>query len=316
MDAYADVRSLPLQAVVKWLGITTEWKERKGGTELTGPCPICKPKSNRGNFSFTNAIYHCFSCGAKGKGAIDLVIAVKGCNFTEAVEFLRGFDLQRDWASLQPVPRLQLLQVVENEPFKATYEKFYVESQWLSERGFTPETLKRYGVGQYDNPKRQSVYKGKILFPITRWDGQCVGYLARDTRPLEERGSDPKYIFPKGFHKHLELFGAWQLKNDVKPIPLRIAYVVESPLCVMKFSQLGFPAVSPFGWSLSVEQVKMMRLLARGWIYLPDKNKSNDIAESLRNLSAHCWVKSPELPADLTDPEQMSAEQIASLTGV
>src|SRR5262249_23456252 len=112
-----------------------------------------------------------------------------------------------------------------------------------------------------------------------------------------------------------ELFGGWQIKNDLKHALLRVAYVVESPFCVMKFAQLGFRAVSPFGFSLSPEQVLVMSELVKGWVYLPDRNKFDDVAPSAGLLARSCWVRTPELPEGVDDPEHLSADQIRSLAG-
>src|SRR5258708_2625272 len=183
--------------------------------------------------------------------------------------------------------------VLENKPFAGTYEKFYVKSEWLKVRGLKEETLKLYGVGQYFNPSRKSLYSGKVLFPIRRFsDGQKVGYLART---IEQDSADPKYIFPKGFHKQLEVFGAWQIKqlalkthssnalgerasgpalplqDAYRGLPLRLGFVVESPLCVLKFHQMGLYAVSPFGAFVSEEQAKIVACMFRGLVLLRDR---------------------------------------------
>lgn len=313
MDEYASLRALPLQAILYWLGVRTEWKSRKDGQELYGPCPFCQPKRNRANFSFTtDGKFHCFSCSQKGKGSIDLVIAYRKVGFQEAVEILKGFDASQIQLPQEAAnPRTKLVQVVENQPFKGSYEKFYQPSEWLAKRGFAPETLETFGVGLYDNPKRQSRYKGKILLPVRRFvDGEVVAYLARTPEPAE---GEPKYIFPKGFAKHLELFGCWQLKEK-GCLPLRVGFLVESPFCVMRFHQLGLPAVSPFGWSVSDEQVKILRDLAKGWVYLPDSDKHEQAAESVRKIACVCWVKLPPLPEGIRDPEQLTIEQIRSLS--
>jgi DNA primase len=42
---------------------------------------------------------------------------------------------------------------------------------------------------------------------------------------------------------------------------------------VLKFHQLGLPAVSPFGWSLSEQQIAILAELAKGVICLPDRQK-------------------------------------------
>ena len=90
-------------------------------------------------------------------------------------------------------------------------------------------------------------------------------------------------------------------------------YLVESPFTVMKFHQYGLPALSPFGWSVSDEQVRIIGHLAKGVVYLPDKDKHSEIANSLHSLSLHVWVKSPALPDDIVDPEQLTLEQIKQL---
>jgi len=311
-DQYAHVRNLPLLGVLTALGFT-EWKPRKNGTEWAGKCPVHQPKKNTGSFSFhADGRFQCFSCSAKGKGAIDAVMAIKQVNFRSAVEVLEGLSVQVAAPSHTVAEELSNSQAVaENPPVTLTYHKYFVESRWLAERGFAPETLEKFGVGEYDNPKRQSAYKGKILLPVRRWDGQLVAYLARTKEPAE---GESKYTWPKGFRKSLELFGAWQIKNDVKQLPLRIAYVVESPFAVMKFAQLGLPAVSPFGFCVSPEQANLLFQLARGWIVLPDRNKFEEVGQSVALIARGAWVKTPRLPDGIDDPERLTYDQIVALT--
>ena len=138
-------------------------------------------------------------------------------------------------------------------------------------------------------------------------DGELVAYLARTTQPAD---GEPKYLWPKEFHKGLELFGAFQLKEKV---PIRVLYLVESPFCVLKFYQLGFPAVSPFGWSVSHEQVEILRQLAKGVVFLPDRDKHAEALSFAGQLSEKLWVKAPVLPDGVEDPERLTAEQIRRL---
>jgi len=194
MDAYQELRSLPLQAIIHWLGIREDWKIRKGGTEFYGRCPLHEAKRNNTSFSFDQeGKFHCFSCQAKGKGCIDFVMAYHKVGFQAAVEWLKNIDVQTVDTSTKRVQEPPATgHITENQPFKGSYNKYFVPSEWLVKRGFSQETLDYFGVGQYDNPKRQSAYKGKILLPVRRFkDGELVGYLARDTRPAEERGTLP-----------------------------------------------------------------------------------------------------------------------------
>lgn len=312
-DKYAHVRNLPLLGVLAALG-HSDWRIRKDGQEHYGACPIHGSKKNKTSFSFhQDGRFACFSCSAKGKGAIDLVMQVEKVNFRTAVERLEAIQpsIPAETASLPSEDETPLIS--ENPTFAGQYEKYAVQSAWLENRGFTPETLKRFTVFQYENPKRRSAYTGDVLLKIHRFtNGDCLGYLARNIG--EVTAERPKYRMPKGFRKALELFGAWQIKNDVKQLPLRVAYVVESPFCVMKFAQLGLPAVSPFGFSVSPEQATLLSLLAKGVCFLPDRNKFGEVAQSVSLIARYCWVKTPALPDGVNDPERMTREQILALT--
>jgi DNA primase len=323
MDKYQDVRSIPLKSVLASLGFT-DFKKRAGKQEWYGRCPFHDPKKNKTSFSFDERRFNCFSCGEHGSGSIDLVIKLKKIGFQETVNFLGGAitnshrRVRDDSVYASPGAKKTTqeteTQVLVNKPFAGTYEKFYVKSEWLKARGLSEENLKLYGVGQYFNPSRKSAYSNKILFPIRRFsDGAKVGYLART---IDEKSAEPKYIFPKGFHKQLEVFGAWQLKQLMQKgltLPLRQGFVVESPLCVMKYWQLGLYAVSPFGAFVSEQQVEIIRSLFRGVVYLPDRDKYPKVADTVWHLSQSLWVKAPQLPLGIDDPEYLSPEQIALL---
>lgn len=312
MDSYQELRLLPLREVLAWLGFPdATWKARKNGTEFSGRCPVHQPKANSTSFSYdSEGRFNCFSCGAHGRGAIDITMAVKQIGFQEAVKLLQEFKpraapISPSLTNVKP----EEPEVNENPVFKASYEKYFKPHEWLDNRGLLPTTLQHFGVGFYENPARRSVYNGSVMLKIRRYsDGECVGYLVRNIGDVSPE--KPKYVFPKGLSKSVELFGAFQLKEKA---PIRVLYVVESPFAVMAFHQKGFPAVSPFGWSLSDQQIEIISQLAKGVVYLPDLDKHSEISDSVRRLALHVWVKSPALPEGITDPEYLSAEQIRSL---
>lgn len=312
-DAYERLRSLPILDVLLALGWdASAFKVRKQGTEFSGKCPVHGGKTNNTAFNFAlDGKWHCFSCEAKGKGAIDLVMAVRQVGFQEAVTFLGGLAAPSPQTQLrtQPSPaESAALSSSENPPFKATYDKYAVPSAWLKARGLTEATLKHYEVFEYNNPARRSVYTGSVMLKIRRWsDGECVGYLSRNIG--EVTPEKPKYSFPKGMHKALELWGAYQIKDDEER--LRILYVVESPFSVMHFHQLGLPAVSLLGWSVSPQQLHIIVQLAKGVVYLPDSDKRKEAQAYAGLLATRLWCRFPEMPKP--DPEQLSKEQILAL---
>ena len=168
-DKHAKLRSLPFEMLAGALSIDiSRFKRRKGDTEWAGPCPVHAPKKNGTAFSYSqDGKFNCFSCNAKGRGGLDLAMAVRGCGFQAAVELLEPYAAVPDMRRAR-VPQVKLQQVTatENPPFRGTYQKFAVESAWLKERGFLPETAKRYGVFQYENPSRKSAYNGSVLLKI------------------------------------------------------------------------------------------------------------------------------------------------------
>lgn len=314
-DRYRNLRELPFDVVAGALGIDlSKFKPRKGGTEWAGNCPIHQPKRNGTAFSYSqDGKFNCFSCGQKGRGAIDLCMKVRGVGFAEAVNILTPYAagaIARE-AKRPVIKQVQEALVSENQPFKGTYDKFKVESAWLKERGLEPATLERYGVFEYQNNSRKSVYNGSVMLKISRHsDGECVGYLSRNIG--EVIPEKPKYRFPEGLHKSLEVFGAWQLKQA--GTVFRILYVVESPFAVMAFHQKGMPAVSLFGWSVSPQQADIISQLAKGVVYLCDRDKYGQCASAVHELAKRLWVKAPEMPEGVDDPEQLTLEQIKSLT--
>lgn len=307
MDAYERLRKYPLNVVLATLGFEN-WKWRKSGTEGYGKCPICLPKRNTTAFSFDDdGKWHCFACNAKGRGSLDLVMAVKQCGFKDAVSFLEGITGTIPTEPTKKPAKEETPAVTENKPYEGKYEKFYIPSEWLAARGLTKETLDRYGVGQYSNPARKSGYSGMVMLPILRFvDGAKVGYLARNI--TEVTPEKPKYRVPAGLQKQLELWGAVQLKDQA---PIRVLYVVESAFSAMHFYQLGFPCVALLGWSVSPQQLDIIARLAKGVCYLPDSDKRKEAQTYAGLLATKLWVKFPEMP--VSDPELLSAEMIRAL---
>lgn len=70
----------------------------------------------------------------------------------------------------------------------------------------------------------------------------------------------------------------------------------------------GFQAVSPFDWSVSAEQARILTSPARGVVYLPDTKKRNEALGVAGMLSQHLWVKMPEVCVE--EPEYLEPDQI------
>ena len=313
MDQYQSIRSLPFPALASALGLDLQrYKTRKGG-EYYGACPIHGPKNNSTSFSYAaDGKFNCFSCGAKGRGGIDLAKLVKNVGFQAAVDMLGSIPppQQKEPRNEAPVSDNGELKPLA----KDTWRKFAVACPWLEERIPDADIREKYGVFCYNNPARKSAYSGRVMLPVKCPQGHLYGYLGRIV-PTGDSTEQPKYLFPKGLEKSRFLFGADVLTSGMfGQVPLKRVYLVESPFCVMKFASMGLPAVAAYGWSVSEEQVQLLQPIGKGIVYLPDRNKFEDSNASLGLLAKTFWVRRPELPAGIGDPEQMSLEMIHSLT--
>ena len=322
-DARAPLRSLPFPVVAAALGWdVTKYKRSK--QDFVGPCPIHGSKNNQNCFRYHDSgKFHCFSCSAKGSGAIDLVKLARQYGFQEAVSFLEPLSAV---SPPQPPAKEKALptsnsDATELKPYKGSYEKFAVPSAWLDARVPNKAIREKYGIFCYDNPARKSAYSGRVMIPVRDVDGQLFGYLGRCTTvsSSEEVERTPKYLFPRDLPKSEFLFGAYELRQHLLSLGTgrsvyQHVFLVESPFCVLKFASLGLPALSPFGWSVSQAQLDCLATITRGIVYLPDRNKADQISQVALGLSNRTWLRCPPLPAGIDDPEQMTKEQILALT--
>ena len=129
-NPYESVHELPLKEVLEFLGFTQDWKPETNSLDVHGAWPICLSRNDQTSFTLaSDGTWQCAGCNARGKGAIDLVIAVKKLSFSAAVELLQGqigniMALQAKRPKLQQVQALErpkeLKEETENRPSKST----------------------------------------------------------------------------------------------------------------------------------------------------------------------------------------------------
>jgi len=304
MDPRARLRSIPFPELAELLGIDLKRFTRRKN-DWQGYCPIHQSKNNNGCFGYNDTgKWNCLSCGVHGSGAIDLTMKVKDWNFTAAVALLENLQGSTPNRTEQPSQEVCNQETGELKPYKGSYEKFKIECEWLTKRIPDKGVLERYGVFCYDNKARKSAYSGRVMLPVRDLEGVLYGYLGRsvDHTSKPDSSHTAKYLFPKNLPKSKFLFGAYELREQS---PVKVLYVVESPFCVLKFAMWNLPAVSPFGWAVSEEQVELLKQLTRGIVYLPDRNKYTECASCISQISSCLWVRRPVLPEGVDDPEAL-----------
>ena len=116
---------------------------------------------------------------------------------------------------------------------------------YLNERGLTEETAKTFGVGFFSG---KGSMHDRIVIPIHNSKGELVAYAGRSID-----GSEPRYKFPAGFHKSLELFNLHRVRGEVSVV------LVEGFFDCMKVTQAGFPCVALMGSTMSKAQEELIR---------------------------------------------------------
>ncbi|MFH0944106.1 MAG: CHC2 zinc finger domain-containing protein [Planctomycetota bacterium] len=124
------------------------------GERFLALCPFHREKTPSFSVHEGRQIYHCFGCG-KGGDVLSLVMEMERVSFPEALRLLAeraGLPMpERQQSSYRPGRRARLIEAMQ----EAT--RFYIQHLgsaagrkalgYAKERGLTPETLSRFGVG-------------------------------------------------------------------------------------------------------------------------------------------------------------------------
>lgn len=220
--------------------------------------------------------FHCFGCGAKGN-ILEFVTRIEEAELRDAAKLLGeicDIDLAppqagRRSATTKPpkktaakrsskkaAPKKAANAVdapADNEPVNPplTFElKLDPEHPYLAERGVSPEVVGAFGIGYCG----RGMMRNRICFPIHNEAGELVAYAGRwaeDEVPEDEE----KYLLPPKFLKSRVVFNLHRIEK------VEHLTIVESYWSVLRLHELGIPAVSPMGRSISEEQLRLLRAL-------------------------------------------------------
>lgn len=189
-----------------------------------------------------------------------------------------------------------------NKPLTFTLKGVDPRHPYIEQRGISEETAGLFGVGYF--PGNGSM-KDRIVFPICNGAGEIVAYAGRAV----EDSVEPRWKFPSGFHKSLELFGVQEAKGSP------VIGLVESFWGVLALRQAGIRAVALMGRSMSCEQQALLTSLNPVSIAVildgdePGRAAAPEIA--LR-LVRQQFVRIVDFPAD-KQPDQVKPEELRKL---
>jgi DNA primase len=306
------IKEISMRRVLARYGV----KLRSSGSEMRGQCPLPAHTSreSRNSFSVNLArnIWCCqsMSCtdaraGQLGGTVLDFVAEMEHCSIREAALHLA------DWfGGLESVPH-----IVEqkprsysepNLPLKFQLTNLDYAHSYLDKRGITPATARSLGIGYYSGP---GIMQGRVVIPIRNSAHELVAYAGRSID-----GEEPKYRFPAGFHKSLELFQLHRARHAGADTVI----IVEGLFDAAKVWQAGNRnVVALMGSSLSETQAGHLQKHFRSAVLMLDGDVAGQKATAVitGRLSQAMDVTTIRLPEG-RQPDQLASREINEIVSV
>ena len=302
---------------------------RVSATSLRGKCPLPMHGSDTSRASFTatfskgvGGVWACQSrscvaarAGKKGGNALDLVATMEGCSIRDAAAKMQAWFSVPDGApekvqTKEPKPEKSNALVSkgnsgggesENKPLTFTLQGVDPTHPYLVSRGVDEQTAREFGIGYFAGRGSMS---GRIVFPIHNEKGELVAYAGRS---IDE--SEPRYKFPAGFHKSLELFNLHRAIAEGNG--RRRVVVVEGFFDCLRVSAAGFPCVALMGSAMSSAQEELLVRHFKVVCVMLDGDEAGQEAakDCVSRLGRRLWVWVPALPEG-KQPDMLSTEEI------
>jgi len=308
--------------IVEVIGEFVQLKKR--GANYVGLSPFANEKTPSFTVSPAKGIFKDFSTG-KGGSAVTFLIELEKFTYPEALKWLAkkyGIEVEElldKPENIEADNRRESLMIVSG--FAA---KFFQEAMWdtpegksiglsyFKERGFTPDTIKKFELGyspdnweaftsdainkgyqaeflvesglsvKRDNGTLYDRYRGRVMFPIHGFTGRVIAFGGRT---LKTDKNVPKYVnSPESeiYHKSNVLYGLFFAKKAIRDQDN--CYLVEGYADVLSVHQAGIEnVVASSGTSLTVEQIRLIGRFTKNITILYDGDAAG-IKASLRGL--------------------------------
>ncbi|MCD8742338.1 DNA primase [Mucilaginibacter roseus] len=308
--------------IVEVIGDFVQLKKR--GANFIGLSPFSNERTPSFTVSPAKGIFKDFS-SSKGGSAITFLMEHEKFSYPEALKWLAkkyGIEVEETVdtnENREEANHRESLMIVSG--FAA---KFFQDSMWetdegqsiglsyFKERGFTPETIRKFELGyspdqweaftsaaikegyqaqfleetglsvKRDNGSMYDRYRGRVMFPIHGFTGRVIAFGGRT---LKSDKSVPKYVnSPESeiYHKSSVLYGLYFAKKAIRDEDN--CYLVEGYADVLSVHQAGIEnVVASSGTSLTVEQIRLIGRFTKNVTILYDGDAAG-IKASLRGL--------------------------------
>jgi DNA primase len=318
---------LDFRSVLEHYGVTINAKNH---VQHHGPCPLPthegKPRSPSFSANFDKKIWRCFHCGNQGN-ILDFATRMEGLDPGQPEEVRKaalilaerfGIPSKRPKAAEEGKRRQaavsSTVKTVVNAPLDFALKGLDPDHPYLLNRGFTPETIKRFELGFCS----RGLMKDRIAIPLRNAEGKLIGYAGRVVDDSHITDENPKYRFPSArehegtrfeFSKSLFLYNGHAISENADEL-----IIVEGFASVWWLIQNGYPStVALMGATVSSEQIAvivgMLPRQGRIRIFTDGNQAGTFCAESLlKQLSPYRYVrwlvlKDGKRPTDCTAAE-------------
>lgn len=295
---------------------------KRAGASYKACCPFHDEKTPSFVVTPAKGIYKCFGCGKAG-GPVQFLMDHEQYTYVEALRYIAKryhIDIQEEEASPEEILQKQHMESLHVVMDFA--QKFYTEQMdtpegkavamaYYANRGLTPESVKKFGLGWAPNGRTKFMdaalaagfkmeilqeaglvkvaedgtvsdkFKGRVTFPIHTVSGRVVAYSCRTL----SADVSPKYINSADtplYSKTRSLLGLYYAKAAIAKHDK--CYLVEGNLDVITLQQLGIEnVVASCGTSLTVEQIRLIHRFTSNLTIMYDGDKAG-IKAALRGI--------------------------------
>ncbi len=298
-------------------------KLKKRGQNYIGLCPFHNEKSPSFTVSPAKEIYKCFGCGRSGN-TIGFLMEHEKYSYVESLKWLAAkYNVQIEETETSPEYKEQqqvadslyiinkFAQKFFSEILFTTDEGLNVGLEYLKERGFREEIIKKFEIGY--NPAARSTfseaatgakfnaellkkaglsverdqalqdnYRGRIIFPVHNPSGKIAGFGAR---LIKKNDKAPKYInTPENeiYVKSKILYGSWFARQAIDKADECL--LVEGYTDVLALHQANIEnVVASGGTSLTPDQLRLVKKYTKNLTILYDGDSAG-IKAALRGI--------------------------------
>lgn len=296
---------------------------KKAGSNLKGLSPFSSEKSPSFMVSPVKQIWKDFSSG-KGGNAISFIMEHEHFTYPEALRYLaKKYNIEVE-ETQQTNEQLEQANEKESMYLVSEFANQYFQNillnhdegkaigyTYFKERGFTDETIKKFGLGyspdQWDaftnealtkgynlnflektgltivkEDKKFDRFKARVMFPIQSLSGRVLGFggriLTSDKKAAKYLNSPESEIY----HKSKVLYGIFQAKQAIAKQDN--CYLVEGYTDVIQFNQSGIEnVVASSGTALTPDQIRLINRLTNNVTVLYDGDAAG-LRASIRGI--------------------------------